>query len=1457
MQIDFNLNIKQLQNGLFEIDFDINKLNPTISVINHITLQSTVTAAEDGIVNIFLTPFATAPKNCNDCKLIEQHPANAGKNNVSVDIKNAAERYLQQGIKILYARISPLSPSVITDDINVVVSAEALLPNNLVNYEQKTQANISTNSEFGQTNVNLRDGNFSFAHTDWMFNGGGTAFNLQHIYRNVSNASDEFITGLHTGCGNGWKTNFHQYLIGEGETAFYIDASGDVHTFKQSSGVIYDASGLGLKLETVGSCKKLFDDAGNTMHFAADGKLCRIDTVWGNEIYVTYENDLIKQIYNGNEYATFYYNADGLLDTVSYSAAAEKLKFNYSNGQLTKISKNKDNSEDIQAMFTYSADGNLTQIYSGDYAKLTIAYDGAKKVSRLTSAAMDGTAIMSYNKFSYEADNVRYVEDNNGVKFKYTIKGNGDVSRIDEVLQDNSLHKIYPQENATDKATEYTYLYAIELKDVISMTDERTGSIICFNENENTFTERDVMFSLYSLYKNNGTLDFSYNDGKDKIFGIPKENCKITSKNNTVITLNADCFSKKTVIKDDNGAELLHVINNYSFEAGGQKTITTVKAAYNNSVVSTDYSLKNYKGQLVSSTQDGITTEYTYDKFGNVTKTTVKQGNTVVATTSAKYSANGEYMTQETDALNNVTKYENILPYNILQKVINPNNSYVKYNHDAFNENLKNVIFDNKKVSYYDRVGTYDDKIINALYTNKNRISQVKCGNNTYYLTYNGAGDLAKVEVNGMGTTLLNKSYNYGNRSETIFFSDGYTEKHTYNKYGNLSTIIANNDQKFVATYSDKNGKFSCDAKLKESTDYYADRKTVQSKNTDGSAAFNCYSAKTHAKLYGKQNIVRGNDTFSAYSFTNGIKNIAYYRRLIDDFGKPINKLQIIESVETKANPFVCDYTKDSLKRTTAKVFTLPKNNVQITQTCSYANNVGMVAEDTATYNKSNNEKKSRHYVYDSLGNITDITIKKEVNTKTETQRIYYKYDNLNRLIQERNETIDKTVNYAYDDQGNITSKTISTYNGQNPQTITYDYTANYKDLLTSYDGKSIVYSSGTGYPTDYFGRQLTWERGLLKQFVIPQEGVKLGFTYNFTYDAFGKKVKKTVNNFVYQYYYDGDTLIGEDKFFNGSIQLSLRYLYDDRGICGVKANRTNAEGGVVYHVTRDSLGNVVRMDDHNGIVMEVNYDAFGKPTFTTDKILGDVGNFYASQLIPFLFKGYYYDYDLKLYYLLSRYYDPETGRFISPDSIDYFKPVTVGGTNLYSYCNNNPVMFVDPTGHLAVFISILLAGIIGSAAISGGINIVTQLIDNGGDYVSLDWGQILNRVIVGAALGAATALGITSLGPAIAGAVSISGLSAISAFGISSAITFGAGALGYATEEWINGKTPSFGKAIMHGAFVMSEGMLTYGFSGMMGSVGTIGKKGVGIEKILKTLFIQEFTLPYKVVTDIIRRLL
>ncbi|MDE6013938.1 MAG: hypothetical protein K2G50_03210, partial [Anaeroplasmataceae bacterium] len=66
----------------------------------------------------------------------------------------------------------------------------------------------------------------------------------------------------------------------------------------------------------------------------------------------------------------------------------------------------------------------------------------------------------------------------------------------------------------------------------------------------------------------------------------------------------------------------------------------------------------------------------------------------------------------------------------------------------------------------------------------------------------------------------------------------------------------------------------------------------------------------------------------------------------------------------------------------------------------------------------------------------------------------------------------------------------------------------------------------------------------------------------------------------------------------------------------------------------------------------------------------------------PFRYRGYYYDIETNLYYLNSRYYDPEVCRFISMDWIEYINPETLNGLNLYAYCNNNPVMNVDPEGN-------------------------------------------------------------------------------------------------------------------------------------------------------------------------------
>ena len=66
----------------------------------------------------------------------------------------------------------------------------------------------------------------------------------------------------------------------------------------------------------------------------------------------------------------------------------------------------------------------------------------------------------------------------------------------------------------------------------------------------------------------------------------------------------------------------------------------------------------------------------------------------------------------------------------------------------------------------------------------------------------------------------------------------------------------------------------------------------------------------------------------------------------------------------------------------------------------------------------------------------------------------------------------------------------------------------------------------------------------------------------------------------------------------------------------------------------------------------------------------------------PIKYRGYYYDTETGWYYLNARYYSPEWCRFISPDDTSYLDPESVNGLNLYCYCGNDPINFVDPSGH-------------------------------------------------------------------------------------------------------------------------------------------------------------------------------
>ena len=124
------------------------------------------------------------------------------------------------------------------------------------------------------------------------------------------------------------------------------------------------------------------------------------------------------------------------------------------------------------------------------------------------------------------------------------------------------------------------------------------------------------------------------------------------------------------------------------------------------------------------------------------------------------------------------------------------------------------------------------------------------------------------------------------------------------------------------------------------------------------------------------------------------------------------------------------------------------------------------------------------------------------------------------------------------------------------------------------------------------------------------------------------------------------------------------------------------AEGTFYTYLFEKNLqGDIIAVYNQSGTkLISYYYDAWGNFVKTTHNISGtNVG----AQYNPFTYRGYYYDTELDFYYLQSRYYDPEVGRFISPDSFDiiWATPSDLYDINLYSYCDNNPVMRVDNGG--------------------------------------------------------------------------------------------------------------------------------------------------------------------------------
>ena len=242
--------------------------------------------------------------------------------------------------------------------------------------------------------------------------------------------------------------------------------------------------------------------------------------------------------------------------------------------------------------------------------------------------------------------------------------------------------------------------------------------------------------------------------------------------------------------------------------------------------------------------------------------------------------------------------------------------------------------------------------------------------------------------------------------------------------------------------------------------------------------------------------------------------------------------------------------------------------------------------------------------------------------------------------------------------------------------------------------------------------------------------------TLSFSYDDNGVRVRKTVNGVDHLYTVNGSQILAEE--WGNEL---LVYLYDANGApIGMEyRNSTYAPGAYDLFVFETNMfGDITGVYDADGNkLISYTYDAWGncQTTLHTQNLSGS--DYYA-QKNPFRYRGYYYDTELGLYYLNARYYDPNTGRFISADSIEYLgADGSLIGYNLYAYCDNNPVMNVDLTGHFVISLTTALIGMAIGAVVGLGLVTYTDYLDDGQVFNnSIGWKGYLGGALLGAGIG-------------------------------------------------------------------------------------------------------------------------
>lgn len=766
---------------------------------------------------------------------------------------------------------------------------------------------------------------------------------------------------------------------------------------------------------------------------------------------------------------------------------------------------------------------------------------------------------------------------------------------------------------------------------------------------------------------NNSTSSYAYIDN----LAIYKEGYGVN------ITYNEDG------LKEEEYNEVTDELNEYEYDSNGNLISINKTSGFSSVNSKTETTSINYdsNGNVNSIENKNITSTYTTDSNGNITKVESETNDNEIKYYygSTTYTPDGLYPKQYKDVFGNITTSTYDYITGLVSKIIDSDGVFNEYEYDKKGNITKliNGKGQNKKTVTY----TYDTK---------GNVISITAEGLTYMFTYNSYNDIKTISVGGellVTNNYKNESsstdiylgdidnivYNYG----TVYFE--YDEEgrikviNEKSKNGNISKVLeyTYNDYSEIASYTD----------YKEGVTYYYNydyqNRLINVNATNGNTI--SYEYDEHSHLVSKSNI-------------NG-SNIYEYGNV--SLSEENEKL-IQENLSNKFN-ISYTYSSDSFSQMETISYYIQSN--AINKNYTYETSVldgttyytGRVK--SLEYTSGNNQLMKFVYTYDKNNNIISVI-------GYENNNIIYQenntYDIFNQLNFQNVISYDKNYfyEYNYNSRGNITL--IDAYDCNNSVSLysylfTYRTTGNIDKLVkveSLNDNKvyNIEYSEN-GEPSLYFGWTISYDMKNIT--TLLNSDYEINYTYNANGIRTSKVVTKNNDTISTSYFLDGTNIIKEVR--SGTQNDTLQYFYDSNDeIIGFTFN--NIKYMYLKNHQKDIIGIV---DSNNNIVVKYYYNGYGN---VINKV--DTSGINLSEANPFRYRSYYQDNETGWYYLNSRYYDANALRFITIDDVDYLgSSGSVLSYNLYSYCENNPIIRVDSNGSIWW---IIIPIVIGAATLTG-----------------------------------------------------------------------------------------------------------------------------------------------------------